>query len=80
VRRHSASGRLRRHVSILDIGYELTSLLARPSKVSDLTRQGRFRGKTGNRRAQPWPSAERRQRSFPSPVSTRAYDYNHLGV
>src|SRR6476661_10866513 len=38
VRRHSASGRPRRHVSFFDIGYEPTTLPTRPSNpLTDLT-------------------------------------------
>jgi hypothetical protein len=43
MRRHSASGRPRRHVSFFDIGYEPTTLPTRPSNPLTL-RQGRFGG------------------------------------
>src|SRR4051795_10764432 len=44
MRRHSASGRPRRHVSFFDIGYEPTTLPTRPSNPLTL-RQGRFGGR-----------------------------------
>jgi len=43
MRRHSASGRPRRHVSFFDIGYEPTTLPTRPSNPLT-SRQGRFGG------------------------------------
>src|SRR3954469_7596801 len=46
MRRHSASGRPRRHVSFFDIGYEPTTLPTRPSNLLT-SRQGRFGGRKG---------------------------------
>src|SRR4051794_38263757 len=44
MRRQSASGRPRRHVSFFDIGYEPTTLPTRPSNRLT-SRQGRFEGR-----------------------------------
>src|SRR4051794_10765711 len=54
MRRHSASGRPRRHVSFFDIDYELTTLPTRPSNPLIL-RQGRF----GGRKSVPAARADR---------------------
>src|SRR3954452_25447416 len=47
MRRHSAFGRPRRHVSFFDISYEPTTLPTRPSNPLT-SRQGRFGGKPGS--------------------------------
>jgi hypothetical protein len=54
MRRHSASGRPRRHVSFFDIGYEPTTLPTRPSNPLP-SRQGRF----GGRKSVPAARADR---------------------
>src|SRR4051812_45058606 len=54
MRRHSASGRPRRHVPFFDIGYEPATLPTRPSNPLT-SRQGRF----GDRKSVPAARADR---------------------